>query len=155
MNPDISYIFDFEKSRKKQAIESLKEFCINTEEGNYNPALISDGCFISFIVDIEEPLNWYYESHEHSRRIKGKIVIDSIQLWIRGMQNETIFEFWPPASSTGKACLASKNLYNAFIRFLENNNGAQVKLDHSNGFIETIYTNPHFGKKKDSIVDGK
>lgn len=61
MNPDISYIFNFEKSQKKQAIESLKEFCINTQE---------------------------------------------------------------------------------------NNNGAEVKLDHRNGFIETVYTNPHFDKKR-------
>ena len=155
MNPDISYIFNFEKSRKKQAIESLKEFCINTEENNFNPALISDDCSISFIIDFEESLNWYYKSHEHSRRIKGKIVIDSIQLWIRGVENETIFEFWAPAPSTGKACLASKNLYNAFIRFLENNNGAEVRLDQSNGFIETIYTNTNLGKKEDSIVEGK
>lgn len=139
MNPDISYILNFEKSRKQQAIESLREFCINTEQNSFDSALITDDCSISFIVDFEEPLNWYYESYEYSRQIQRKIVISRIQLWIKEEQNETIFQFWAPASSTGRACLNSKHLLKEFIKLLENNDGFEIKLDYSDGFIETIY----------------
>jgi hypothetical protein len=144
MNPDISYMINFESSRKEQVIESLKKFCINTQEDSFNSALISDNSYLSFIVCNEEALNWYYESYEHSRRIKGKIVIGNILLWIREKQNECIFEFWATTSSTGKACLVSRNLFNEFIKLLEVNNGFEIKLDHSNGFIETKYINPNF-----------
>ena len=148
MNPDISYIINFESSRKEQVIESLKKFCINTQEDSFNSAFISDNSSLSFIVDIEDALKWYYESYEDSRRIKGKIVIGGIQLWIRKKQNECILEFWAPTSSSRKACLDSRNLLDEFIKLLEVNNGFEIKIDHSNGFIETKYINPNFNEKK-------
>lgn len=146
MNPDISYILRFEKTSKDRLIEALKDFCINTEENNFDPALISDDCSISFVLNMEHALNWYHETHETSRQVKGKIVIGIMQLWIREMQNEIIFEFWAPSSTIGKACLASKNLVNEFIQLVENNHGLEIKLDHSNGLIETIYTKSNFDK---------
>ena len=142
MNPDITYILNFEATQKERIIASLKEFCINTDEDNFDAALISADCSISFFVDTEETTKWYYELYENSRRIKGKIIIGIIGLWIEEKKDEIIFEFWAPASSTGKACLTSKNLYTAFVKLLESNNGFEIKLDHADGFIETIYMNP-------------
>ena len=61
MSPDISYILNFEKVRKEQVIESLGKFCINTEDSNFDVALISEDCAVKFIVDIEESLNCFYD----------------------------------------------------------------------------------------------
>lgn len=138
MKTDISLILHFKSAEKARIISSLAAFCVNTTSDRFDPDLIGDDCSVDFVLDKEETTDWYYDLYENSRRIGGKILIGAIQLWITESRDEIRFEFWAPASSTGKACLDSDNLRNELFRLVRENKGFKVQLDHGDGFIQTV-----------------
>lgn len=138
MKTDSSFILHFESAERARIIASLAAFCVNTDSGQFDPDLISDDCSLSFVLDREETTDWYYDVYESSRRIGEKILIGDIQLWIAESRDEIRFEFWAPASATGKACLDSVNLREELFKLVRENKGYKVQLDHGDGFIETI-----------------
>lgn len=141
MNPDISFILSFEKGQQANVIRSLGDFCINTGQNQFDPALVLPECMLDFLVENEKSVEWYYlENAPETETPASKITIGRIQLWIKEDPEEVCFEFWPLTSSTVKACMDSNHLRSSFVRLLEKHNGKHLKLDYSDGFRQIIHT---------------
>lgn len=141
MSPDISYIVRIDKKQKEIAIKELKLFCVNTDDYQFDQNLITEDCLITFKVNDEESTKWFKSRYEFSRKIKGKTLIGSIQLWISNHEAFCDFEFWAVSSSVGQACLDSKNLKTHLIDFVKKVNGQSLKHGDASGYIETIFDN--------------
>lgn len=139
MRPDISYIVRIPKHQKEEAKLELHHFCSNTKGFTFDVERITNDCSVAFIIDNEESTAWIKENYEYARSVPEKTIIGSIQLWISDEEEYYTFEFWPTNSSAGQACLDSVNLKNHLIEFVKKMDGKDLRLDYSNGLIDTIF----------------
>lgn len=142
MSSDISYIARIPKHLKGLAIGELKNFCINTDDFEFDSNQISTDCMISFLIEEEEATKWFKDEYGFSNSIPGKTVLGNIQLWIKDVEGFCDFEFWALSSSLGRACLDSKALKGHLLDFVKKMEGQSLEIDYSNGFIETIFEKP-------------
>jgi len=150
MNPDCSFVLYFKPDAKTSVIKSLGAFCINTKDFRFDAGLIANACSVSFVVNPEPALVGYIKWYEISTLVKGKILIGSIQLWIKNEKIETdtntevdvvSFIFWPVSSGINKACLASGNLKTSFIQLLKENKGIIAYIDNADGSVDILWEN--------------
>ena len=139
---DIAFELTFDKDAKPAVIAALSEFCCNVDGDNFDPALITDNCQISFIIKNQPEFADYYHFFRPSSRLLGKISVGVIYLYIGELTDKIVFRFWPATKRMGQMCMLSTDLRDQFINLINEYEGYDLMLDYGDGHLECLHSNP-------------